>query len=89
MNLFFLMKVFIGGEPEDNSGIQEIVATGHSAGVTLGCLPDGYTSRELTADEDSFLECNVATCYELVEVTSPGVATVVSTTTFYPVSLDA
>ena len=88
MNLFILFRTTIGGEPEDSSGIDTISASGTKE-QALAMLPNGDTERKLTDEEDSFLECNVGDACKLLEVTSPGVATVLSTTWFYPPNVAA
>lgn len=84
--MFVLMEMLTGGEPEDNSGIQRIVAAG-TFGEVIRCLPEGYLARVLNEDEELYLECNVVTSYRLLELAGTAPAEVINVTDYFQVTL--
>ena len=84
MSLFILQRLVIGGEPEDDTGIREIIATGDSRTLVETFLPKGCAMRTLTEDEDSYLEYDVSTAFIITEIKAPGLAGDGITTCYYP-----
>lgn len=86
--MFILMEMLTGGEPEDNSGIQRIVATG-TFGQVIHCLPEGYQARMLDEDEELYLEFNIVPSYRLLELAGTAPAEVINVTDYFQVTLEA